>query len=118
MSLGRPAGFPEQDWLPVLSAEVSRPSTDRLSLDECRRLIGPERSLEDDAILALREQLYVLAGVAVRGHLSATRSWGALEESQRIDADERAAILQFDGGVPKPEADRIALTHSRRHRRQ
>jgi hypothetical protein len=97
---------------------VSRFSTDRLGIVECRRLIGRGCQLDDDAVLALRDQLYTLARVAVSEHLSAIAAWNGLDESERIDAEEHAAILHFEGRVPRAEADRLALTHARRHRKQ
>jgi len=34
---------------------------------------------------------------------------GGLSEDERTEFEERAAILEYDGGLPKEEAERLAL---------
>jgi len=93
-------------------------SRNGLSISQSRRLADLPSSISDEQVSDLLDQLYGLARVAVSEYLATSGAWETLEESERIDTEERAAILQFEGGLSPSEADRIALTQSRRHRRQ
>jgi hypothetical protein len=46
-------------------SEIARSSRQPLSVEECRRLLGPDARLNDAEIEHLREQLYGLAAVVV-----------------------------------------------------
>jgi hypothetical protein len=89
-----------------------------LSIGECRRLIGPECTLDDDTVLALRDQLYALAFVARATHRSYEARIDSLPEADRLEVEERAAIFEFDAKMPRSQAERLALTRRTRHRRQ
>jgi hypothetical protein len=71
----------------------------------------------DGQVEALRDQLYVLAGVL----LDDARRKGAVGSSMntalplvpsehRPDVEERSAILEFDAGLSRDDAERAALT--------
>jgi len=95
------------------------PNGARLDLAECRRLLGHDCALDDRALLMLRDQLYALAAVAIAGYVAdAGTTLDALAEADRVDFEERAAILEFDGRMPRPTAERTARSHRGRRRAQ
>ena len=89
-----------------------------LNLAECRRLIVGETSIDDATLLAVRDQLYALARVVLMAHASTAEAFGALSEADRLDVEERAAILEFEAKMPRRHAERVALTRRARHRPQ
>lgn len=94
-----------------------------LSVKRCRELLGVESGcLADQEIEALREQLYDLASMSViefaRIHRTAKSQSNVLDFraalSSFIDCEidgieERAAIVEFDGKLPRDEAERLAI---------
>lgn len=80
------SGTPGNDW--------------RRSVEECRRLLGKECCLTDDEVLRLRDQLYTVANVVVSLVPEAT---------SRESMDERAAIMEIDGGLSRVAANRSAM---------
>lgn len=106
-----------------------------VSLDRCRQLLGSGCKLTDDELNRIREQLYGLANVAVAAVLEAgplssvpaaqqddgrtsihRRTLLALPADLRDDIEERAAIMEFDGGLGRREAERQALHAALRRR--
>ena len=99
-----------------------------LSLQRCREIVGWDCLLDDDLLVRLRDQLYGLADV-ITGNLLAHRSgdgeacqenkeWSAgefkaaltlLPECEREDVEERAAIIEFEGGTDRDQAERRAI---------
>ena len=95
---------------------VGSAAYERLPLEECRRLLGPAAPAADEAVAALRDQLYDLATTCLV-------AWSARNEPDdnsdaRYEFEERAAILQFDAKLPRSGAERIAAMPPGRHRRQ
>jgi len=90
-----------------------------MDLAECRRLVGPGPT--DAELEALRDQLYCLVeavcrafpGRADRPHLGAE-----LGPDELADAEERAAILEFEAGMPRVAAERAVVLARTRNRRQ
>ena len=92
-----------------------------LSLERCRKLLGPENSGPDEKLVTLRDQLYCLAELMLdlrdssqKVHLSVN---GAFEQIADSNEDpnalkERAAIIEFDGKVSRDEAERRAIEMS------
>ena len=90
-----------------------------LSLDKCRRILGPDCDLSDQDIERLRDQLCDLATVAIVVHEEQRQAGVVMEgnetklrmipEDDRDEVEERAAILEFDGGISKQEAERLAV---------
>ena len=78
---------------------------ERLSVDACRRLLPSDCLLSDETVLMIRDQLYGLAESIVS--LAPART--AQEEIA-----ERAAIMEYDGGLSRVEADRQAVGHGLR----
>lgn len=77
---------------------------ERVSLDCCRRLLGPDCALSDSDLTALRNQLYTLAELVV----SLTPDAGTREAMI-----ERSAIMEAEG-MPRSSADEeAALLHLR-----
>ena len=86
-----------------------------LSVQRCRELLGPSAPSSDEEIEVLRNQLYAVATVwlergAPRLEPSADSVLGALPEDERADVEERAALMEFDGGASRDVAERMALT--------
>jgi len=61
----------------------------------------------------LRDQLYSVAGIVLTEYAGSKGGFasavGALTESERLQAEERAAIMEFDGGLSRDQAERLAL---------
>ena len=82
----------------------------RLPLDECRHIVGPGCGLADADLLEVRDQLYALARVMCRVDLPQVGVGSPpLSADERTDVDERAAILEFDGKLPRETAERLAI---------
>jgi hypothetical protein len=88
---------------------------------ECRKILGDGCPLSDLELEQLRDQLYELARSVV--DLSQMplnepdRLIAQLRDDVRPDVEERAAILEFDGGVTRRLAERRAFTASFRSRK-
>ena len=85
-----------------------------LSLQRCRDLLtGDARAISDDELEATRTQFYTLARTGVRAAIRERRfaqAIAALPEEERADVEERAAILEFDGGLSRDQAERLAFS--------
>lgn len=71
-----------------------------MSLEACRRLLEPSCGLSDAEVLDLRDQLYNFATIVV----TLVPDAGA-----NVTVDERAAIMEFDGGLPTKAAKAGAM---------
>jgi len=89
-----------------------------LSIDRCRELLGEAaRTLEDGELENLRGQLYGLAqevvSAAKLGTAPADRArseaWNLVPPDLLAEVHERAAIMEFDGGLSREHAERRAL---------
>ena len=98
------------------------PLTDRavawfvLSLQQCRELLGSDLRLDDTQLEALRNQLYDLAKVCVASLIACpqlTEHLDGMGEDELADVHERAAILEFDGKLPRAAAERLAMAQLR-----
>jgi hypothetical protein len=97
-----------------------------LSVARCRSLLPNEtKDWPDAKVEALRDELYALAGVLLDGvrlgevaeALSIKTALSLIPLDQRVDVEERAAILEFDAGLSRDDAERTAMTHYVLHRR-
>lgn len=89
-----------------------------LPLSKQRALLGSTARLSDDELKRLSGSLYELARCALvaMGSPSAPRSTRRQLQlvelappDRREELEERAAIREFDGGLPRPEAELAAL---------
>lgn len=92
------------------------------SLQQLRRLIGPAEGLSDEQLSELRDQLCELARAAVALYgdprlkslptiTRPTRWLLRLVSPHRLEeAEERAAIREFDGGQTRTDAECAAVT--------
>lgn len=88
-----------------------------VSIKDCRRLMGSDCSLTDADIEAMRDQLQVLADVALRAAELRLRSeadartdaWSRIPAVDVAEVHERAAIMEFDGGLVRIDAERRAM---------
>lgn len=83
--------------------------------------MGANCPLGDSDLLVLRDQLTALAGAAVRAYRTAKQAGTVIHKmsaSSRADVEERAAILEFDAGIPRVHAEQIALAGASRVGRQ
>ena len=94
---------------------MPRPAGSRLSIARCRQLLGGiGNRLPDAAVEQLRDQLYAIAECVVRLEYDSPRMrlehrLGSLPGSDRLSVSERAAILEFDGGLSEGQALERAL---------
>jgi hypothetical protein len=95
-----------------------------VDLRRCREILGSSCSLSDEQIEVLRDQLAALADVGLNGGLPELRnsSTSALDiagslEQQREEIEERASIMEFDGGMQRNQAETAALRSYGRIRR-
>jgi hypothetical protein len=96
-----------------------RDSAGGMDLAECRRLVGP--GLTDAELAALRDQMYGLARAICRvlpGANARPLSAAGLGLDELADAEERAAILEFEAGMPRAAAESVAVAARARNRRQ
>ena len=87
-----------------------------VDLRRCREILGPDCSLTDEQLELLRDQLAGLADIALeagRGSKGATNAFETVlslaPEPQRQEIDERASIMEFDGGLLRALAEEAAL---------
>ncbi len=85
-----------------VGGERRKREDDRLTVARCRALVGSSCSLTDEQLLLLRNQIYDVCQVIV-----------SLEPGSefREVIEERAAIMEIDGGLPATTAHRKAITH-------
>ena len=94
-------GSPDNEASPRPQRRVRRDRNDGLSIAECRKLLPAKCALSDEEILRARNQLYDLAHVVVS--LLPSR---VLQEA----VEERAAIMEIDGHLPRAVARRKAFS--------
>jgi hypothetical protein len=97
-----------------------------LSLDRCRTLLGCGRSQSDEEVARIRDAVYAIARVIVvrisesqgrsRSDDEFERGLDLLTDSEKHDARERAAIVEYEAGLPREAAERHALTETLRRR--
>ncbi len=88
-----------------VGGERRKREDDRLTVARCRALVGSSCSLTDEQLIRLRNKLYDLGDVIV--------SLVPGSESREVIEviEERAAIMEIDGGLPATTAHRKAITH-------
>lgn len=89
-----------------------------LTLQKCRSLLGADCKLTDAALEQLRQELYALSDVAVEAFCATRKAdscpprescLDAIPDPERKTAEERAAILEYEAGLKRPEAERQAF---------
>jgi hypothetical protein len=98
-----------------------------LSIEKCKKLIPADPKLDNQQLEALRHAFYEIAHVIVgrfehkrslshcgtvepkQEHASFEEIVSALPKEEREIVEERAAIMQFDGGCDREIAERYAL---------
>lgn len=91
-----------------------------LSVKKCREILGHVSPESDADLELLRDQLYTLAnaslevfssqnGRSVKSPEPASSFTAEVSEDERYEVEERAAILEFDGGVDRAIAQKLAL---------
>lgn len=95
------------------------------SSDAARSSVSDSR-LDDDALFRLRDQLSVIATVVIegidrRGPMDRSAGLDAalrlLPDDEHVDIEERAAIVEYDSGASRDEAERHAVFAVLRRRR-
>jgi len=70
--------------------------------------------MSDNQVQQIRDQLYTVARVVLAtqgaGERSFSEAIAALPGNQRVEAEERAAILEFDGKLTRDQAERLAIS--------
>ncbi len=98
------------------------PRSTLLNLEKCRFLLGTNCELTDSEVEQLRQEMYGLADVAIQvfrtqkiddqARMAAKPGHSCLSEipeADRCTVEERAAIVEFEGGLKKPDAERLAF---------
>jgi hypothetical protein len=94
-----------------------------LTLQKCRSLLGTDCKLIDTQLEQLRAELYALSDVVIEVYSAQKRAnpadssklkntetcLTAVPQEERQAVEERAAILEFEGGLKKSEAERQAF---------
>ena len=80
-----------------------------LTLSQCRKILGPgSQDRSDDELTKIRASYIELSSVIFSTFRSNSPSSDA-PEFERYDVPERAAILEFEAGIPRREAEIVAL---------
>lgn len=70
---------------------------------------------------ALRDQMYVIARVIVElpatSECDGASMFASLENDERIDVEERAAVMEFEGGLSRDQTERAAFASHMKSRR-
>lgn len=90
-----------------------------LSLEKCREVLGDGHDLGDEQLERLRADLYALAEAVSVYHEQAAnqpavdfrRMMQLADADRQADLEERAAIMEHDGGICRDAAERAALIH-------
>ena len=91
-----------------------------LKVERCRRLLGKHgRELSDAEVERIRDSLYAVAGMMVDafvepglgGRRPFERALELVPENESDAVAERAAIMEFDGNLPRIEAEKRAALH-------
>jgi hypothetical protein len=91
-----------------------------ISLERCRKVLGPRNAVSDQKLAMLREQLYCLAEFVLDIRDKAQRVESVnhtfeqvanSEEDQNV-LRERAAIIEFESNISRDEAERMAISLS------
>ena len=85
-----------------------------LSIEHCREALGAGASTSDAVIETLWDQLHAFARVWVVQGMPAPRAAAGraqipLASDEKLEVEERAAIMKFDGMLTRPEAESRAL---------
>lgn len=90
-----------------------------LPIQRVRQLVGPDCPLDDAQLARLQEQLRALADLAIdqSGGLRAASTQcdphatvlRLVPPERREEAEERAAIREYDGGMSRSRAERAAV---------
>lgn len=88
-----------------------------IHLRRCREILGSDCALTDEQIELLRDQLVAFANIALdarllelrNGTTSALDATVSLIPEEHVEIFERASIMEFDGGMPRAQADESAL---------
>jgi hypothetical protein len=97
-----------------------------LSLSDCRALIPVGFSISDQGLALIRDQLTALAHAVVDslscqkpnsgpmdiGESTFEQLLYSLDDKDRYELTERAAILEFDNNIERRAAERLALRES------
>jgi hypothetical protein len=90
-----------------------------VSIDRCRKLLGPKLSGSDQDLAMLLEQFYSLADLILDVRADQKRSRNdvtdllerAANSKEELEIlQERAAIIEFDGDVSRDDAERMAIS--------
>ena len=94
-----------------------------LSLKRCREILGADSPETESDLELLRDQLYGLVRVAVeaipqkprknsppRPPECLTEALALLPEEERYEVEERAGIMEFEGGLERGAAEQAAFS--------
>jgi hypothetical protein len=90
-----------------------------LSLARCRELLGHDAPESDEALSLLRDELSALADAAIDQFSTSRYAQFAelISPDERDNLDERAAIGEYEGNLPRGLAERHAANLVIGHRK-
>ena len=84
-----------------------------LSLERCRTLLGADCTLTDAQIERLRDQIRVVAEVTMNVMMTPNATTPFHEAIHQLpdrdEVEERAAIMEFEGGMIRNRAEKTAV---------
>jgi hypothetical protein len=103
-----------------------------LSVKQCRHILGLNAPASDRDVERLRDEIYALAQIALASpflqpnrrenhgnraanHYAEAIAWFSADE--RVEIEERAGIMEYDGHLPRDEAERCAIASIAERRR-
>lgn len=98
-----------------------------LSLQACRKILGPSCTLSDSDLEQYRDSLYALSDVAFKTYpklrspkaialpfspkvVTFETMLNHLSDAEREEAKERVSIMEAEGGLPREEAEKFILS--------
>jgi hypothetical protein len=98
-----------------------------LSLQECRKILGSSCTLSDSALEQYRDDLYAFADIAYEAIINNTQPsqsilppqnqtvsseemFKLVTKDQQEDVIERSAIMEYDSGLQREDAERNVLS--------
>ncbi len=109
--------------MPARPRSTKSPSDQRgpLSVQRCRDILGTAVGESDLAIEQLRDQFYAIARSWIDGGVkdfrSSSEGLALLSEEDRVEVEERAAVMELDGGLTRSEAEHAAVAAFIRQRK-
>lgn len=113
-------------WLPFQPKPGKFQFANTVPLAKCAAILGVE---PDEKLKPLVDEIHALASIVVEGYCEHRKKLGPaspgfsealtlIPEGDRYEVEERAGILEYEGGLDRDTAERTAVQdHARRNRK-